>query len=108
MPTTPPWDIPPLRAVANTAAARTVTELLQRHDLKHLHVLTRGRQVVVYSEEPDGEKVSRIRFTRIGTDQYELGAADHRGKWGSTSLTGSLKELFEAAVEHFGWLLAEF
>lgn len=104
----PYWQDPGIRRNHNETAKTALRKLLESNDLVHLDVLSRGDHVVIYSED-QGEKVSRIRFTRIDVqkdgDRYELGIANHRGRWESTPFTGKLDELFKMVTEQFGWLL---
>ena len=107
----PYWQDPGIRRNHNETAKTALRKLLESNDLVHLDVLRRGDHVVIYSEDL-GEKVSRIRFTRIDVqkdgDRYELGIANHRGRWESTPFTGKLDELFKMVTEQFGWLLEDY
>lgn len=107
MPSRPAWDAPQWRQIANATDRDKIRALLEAKGLGHLNVLSRGTHLVLYSEE-DGQKVSRARFTRIGERMYELGVADHRGRWETTPFTGTIQELFDLLVDQFGFLLAEF
>ncbi|MDA8343887.1 MAG: hypothetical protein M0Z66_00240 [Thermaerobacter sp.] len=90
------------------AAQDTVAKLLRERGLHHLKVTSRGRHVVVYSEEADGEKVSRIRFCTLGHDQFRLDVTTHPGRWEQTPYEGPLPQLCDTALTDFSWLLAEF
>jgi len=103
----PTWDRPEVRRASNEAAREEIGELLQAQELTHLGVLTRGRHVVIYSEEMD-EKVPRVRFARIGHEKYELDIANHRGAWEPTPFAGTLAELFAIVSQQFGWILTDF
>ena len=89
-------------------ARDTVAQFLADHQLHHLKVTSRGQHVVVYSEEAAEEKVSRIRFTLLRNDQYQLGIADHRGKWEQTPYEGSLTTLLTQVSTDFPWALTDF
>lgn len=107
----PYWQDPGIRRIHNEAAITTLRQLLESNELVHLDVLSRGDHIVLYSEDR-GEKVSRIRLTRIDVlkdgDRYDLGIADHMGRWESTPFTGTLDELFKMITEQFGWLLDDY
>ena len=70
-----------------------------------------GDHTVIHSVD-QGEKVSRIRFTRIGIDRdgdrYELGVATHTGRWQHTPFTGDIHELFAVVTEQFPWVLEDY
>lgn len=107
MPSRPAWDQPQWRQVANATDRDKIRTLLEARGLRHLNVLSRGSHLVLYSEE-DGQKVSRARFSRIGERMYQLGLADHRGRWEMTPFTGTISELFALLVDQFGFILSEF
>jgi len=95
-----------VRKAYNAVACETIAAWLKDQKMEHLGVLSRGNHLVIYSEEM-GEKVSRVRFTRIGDDTYELGIADHLGRWEPTPFTGTLPELFALLTTQFSWLLSD-
>ena len=78
----PIWQDPDIRRNHNETAREEIGALLQARNLVHLDVYSRGDHVVIHSFD-QGEKISRIRFTRIGMDRdgdrYELGIASHTG-----------------------------
>ena len=90
------------------AACDSVARFLRERGLSHLKAAVRGRHVVVYSEEPDGEKVSRIRFCSIGRYQSRLDVTTHPGRWEQTPYEGEIAQLCDAAMTDLGWLLTEF
>lgn len=103
----PAWNTPQLRKIANDIDQSTLSSLLGDKGLDHLHVLYRGDHLVIYSEE-NGDRVPRARFTRIDPNSYQLGMADHRGKWDSTPFTGTLLELFTLLTDQFGFVLTDY
>lgn len=107
MPTPPFWDRPEFRRTANELDSARLKELLAAEGLAHLRVRPYGRHLVIYSEE-DGERVNRVRFTRVGRGHYELQMADHRGRWEPTPFEGRLGELFQTLTQQFRFLLADF
>ncbi|MEW6048297.1 MAG: hypothetical protein AB1609_17780 [Bacillota bacterium] len=106
MPEKPPWDRPEVRRAFNEAAREEIQQLLTARGLTHLGVLSRGRYLVIYSGER-GEKVPRVRFSRIDPGRYALDMANHRGAWEPTPFTGTLAELFSLVTGQFGWVLAD-
>lgn len=102
----PHWERPEVRQAYNAADREEIGELLQAHGLTHLGVLSRGNHLVICQEDM-GEKIPRLRFTRIGEHTYHLGIADHRGRWESTPFTGTIAELFTMVTEKFNWLLTD-
>jgi hypothetical protein len=100
-------NIPGLRKITNEYQCAEVRQLLKNKGLHHLNVLARGSHTVIYSED-DGEKINRARFTHIDRDSYQLGIADHRGKWNITPFEGTLPELVEMLTEQFFFILTEF
>lgn len=105
MPQKPLWDRPEVRRAFNEAAREELHQLLATRGFTHLGVLSRGRYLVIYSEE-GGEKMPRLRFGRIDQSRYALDVANHRGVWEPTPFTGTLAELFRLVTEQFGWVLA--
>lgn len=100
------WERPEVRKIFNQVDREEIAKMLAANDLNHLKVLSRGNHLVIYSED-SGEKVSRVRFTRVGNDEYQLGIADHTGRWDTPPLFGTLAELFDMTLEQFGWLLTD-
>lgn len=80
---------------------------LNQIDLKHLNVGVRGKNIVIYSEY-DGNRENRCRFTNISTGIYELGMADHNGKWEPTPFEGKIDELLEMVLTEFEWVLHDY
>ncbi len=95
-----------MRRVLHETAREELHQLLTAQGLTHLDVLSRGRYLVIYSEE-GGEKMARLRFGRIDPGRYALDMATHRGVWEPTPFTGTLAELFRLVTEQFGWVLAK-
>ena len=60
----------------------TIENKLHQKGFYHLCVRIHGKNLIVYSEE--GEKINRARLTRINSQTYQIGIADHRGKWERT------------------------
>lgn len=107
MPRRPAWDRPQWRQMANSVDQDQIAALLEGEGLQHLHVLSRGTHLVIYSHD-DGEKVPRTRFTRIGDRMYQLGMADHRGRWEMTPYSGTIPELFALLIDQFSFVLANY
>lgn len=107
----PTWQDPDIRRNHNEFARQILRDLLQQKNLLHLDVYSRGDHTVIHSVD-QGEKVSRIRFTRIGIDRdgdrYELGVATHTGRWQHTPFTGDIHELFAVVTEQFPWVLEDY
>ena len=80
---------------------------LSQMELKHLHVTARGKNIVIYSEFA-GNKENRCRFTNLSGATYELGMADHNGKWEPTPFEGTVDELLEMVMTEFEWVLCDF
>lgn len=80
--------------------------LVEQGLLDHLDVRTRGDHIIVFSEENE-EKWDRIRLTRLGGGAYQLGMADHRGRWDQTPFTGTLQALLDLVASDFPWLLTD-
>ena len=89
------------------AALASVERYLGIQGLDHLKALTRGRHVVVYSVEPSGEKVPRIRFCALDHYQFRLDVTSH-DRWEPTPYEGELDQLWDTVVKELSWLLAEF
>lgn len=90
------------------AAQDTVAQFLRERGLNHLKVTSRSRHVVIYSEEPDGEKVSRIRFCAVDHNQFRMDVTTHPGRWEPTPYEGPLLQLCDIALTDFPWILADF
>ena len=99
---------PPYSKYQVLGALDTVERFLRARGLHHLKVTSRGRHVVVYSEEPDGEKVPRFRFCTLGQDQFRLDVTTHPSRWESTPYEGPLPQLCDTVLNDLSWLLAEF
>ncbi|HUW65575.1 MAG TPA: hypothetical protein VMW83_12965 [Spirochaetia bacterium] len=104
---TPADKIPGVRKITTDSRCAEVAQLLTDKGLNHLKVLARGDHLVIYSED-DGEKTNRARLTCIGLDSFQLGMADHRGKWEATPFQGTLPELVEMLTGEFSFTLTEF
>ena len=99
---------PPYSKFEVLAACDSVARFLRERGLNHLKAAARGPHVVVYSEDPDGEKVSRIRFCNLGHYQFRLDVTTHPGRWEQTPYEDEIAQLCDAAVTDLGWLLTEF
>lgn len=84
-----------------------IKEKLDQMSLKHLNVAVRGKNIVIYSES-DGNKENRCRFTSLSGATYELGMADHRGKWEPTPFEGTVDELLKMVMTQFEWVLCDY
>jgi hypothetical protein len=99
--------MPQDRQTANKFASAEIDRLLNEKGFFHLHVLGRGDHLVIYSQD-EGEKTNRARITRLSTNNFCLGFADHRGRWETTPFTGSIAELVTMLTEQFSYVLTEF
>lgn len=90
------------------AYGSTVSARLQALQWSHLQVTKRGHHLVIYSQDADGDKVNRARFTWRHGQTFTLSLADPRGRWGETGETGSLEALLTLLIEHFGFLLGDW
>lgn len=84
-----------------------IKDKLEQMNLKHLDAAVRGKNIVIYSEF-EGKKENRCRFTQVSTRTYELGMADHNGKWEPTPFEGTVDELLEMVLKEFEWVLCDF
>jgi hypothetical protein len=84
-----------------------IKQKLDQIDLKHLNVGVRGKNIVIYSE-CDGNRENRCRFAHISTGMYELGMANHNGKWELTPFEGKKDELLEMVLTEFEWVLHNY
>lgn len=83
----------------------TLEEDLEQMGLTHLNVRKHGKHLVIYSME-DGEKVNRARLTKVTAQYYQLGMANHRGKWESTPFRGTLDEIIDLLTNDFAFAIA--
>ena len=81
---------------------------LQERSLSHLNVTKRGTNIVIYSEDSDGGKENRCRFTYIKPGLFILNMANHTGRWEPTPFEGTLEELLEMVIEQFPWTLTNY
>ncbi|TFJ92656.1 hypothetical protein [Lentibacillus salicampi] len=79
--------------------------ILERKGFTHLNVRKHGNHLVIYSVEDD-EKVNRARLTKVTAQYYQLGMADHRGKWESTPFRGTMDEMVTLLTNDFAFALA--
>ena len=96
-----------MRRIMNQHGCAQIKDLLKEQNLTHLKALGRGDHLVIYSEE-EGEKISQARLTRLSTHSYQLGFADHRGRWESTAFTGTIPELMQMLTTQFSWVLTDY
>ncbi len=96
-----------MRRIMNQHGCAQIEDLLKEQNLTHLKAQGRGDHLVIYSEE-DGEKDSRARLSRLSSDLYQLGLADHNGRWESTPFTGTIPELIQMLTEQFSWVLTDY
>ncbi|QQK76250.1 hypothetical protein HUG15_12240 [Salicibibacter cibarius] len=80
-------------------------EALEQQGLTHLNVRKHGNHLVIYSVE-DGERVNRARLTKVSTQYYQLGMANHRGKWESTPFKGIMEEIIDLLINDFAFAIA--
>lgn len=87
-----------------TTTADGVERVLHERGLGHLHVRVYGKHVIIHSGEPgDGE--NRARLTRLNAQHFQLGMADHRGRWEQTPFVGTWRDLLTQLVDDFGFTL---
>lgn len=103
----PKGQNPQSRKIANEYASAEIDRLLKEKGFSHLHVQGRGDHLVIYSLKEE-EKTNRARFTRLSSNNYQLGIADHQGRWETTPFTGSIPELVTMLTEQFSFVLVEF
>jgi hypothetical protein len=85
----------------------TIENELHKKGFYHLSVRIHGKNLVIYSEE-EGEKINRARLTRINSQTYQIGIADHRGKWERTPFLGTLSEMLTMLTEQISFALAKW
>ena len=85
-----------------------VENKIQEKGLNHLKVTRRGVNIVIYSDDEDGGKDNRCRFTFVKSGLYILNMANHTGKWEPTPFEGTLDELLEMVIEQFPWTLTDY
>ena len=83
----------------------SVERILREKGFPHLHVHVHGQHLVIDSQDGD-ERWNRARLTRLSSTQFQLGMADHRGRWEATPFSGTLVELLTMLVDEFGFTLA--
>jgi len=89
-------------------AVGELMDFLHRKGFDHLKVLVRGQHLVIYSTGPEGDKFNRIRLSRISLAEYQLGIANHMGRWEATPFIGTLSELMQLLTEQFGFVLEDY
>jgi hypothetical protein len=85
-----------------------VEDTLQKKGLTHLKVSRRGASIAVYSDDEDGGKDKRCRFTYVKTGLYILNMANSSGKWEPTPFEGTLREMLDMIIEQFPWTLTDY
>lgn len=89
------------------AAQSTIESKLHEKGYLHLKVRIHGKNLVIYSEDNDG-KYNRARLTRHNAYTYQIGMADHRGKWERTPFVGTLSEMIDVLTQQFSFVLAKW
>jgi len=89
------------------AAQSTIENELHKKGYSHLKVRIYGKNLVIYSED-NGDKYNRARLTRHNSQTYQIGMADHRGKWEQTPFVGTLSEMLAMLTEQFSFALAKW
>ena len=92
----------------NEIAVQELMDFLQQNGFCHLKVLVRGQHLVIYSTGLEGDRFNRIRLSRISLVEYQLGIANHMGRWEATPFTGTLSELMQLLTEQFGFVLEDY
>jgi hypothetical protein len=85
-----------------------ISARLRAQGLLHLNVLKRGQHLVVYSVEPDGSKVNRVRFSWAHGQTFGLGVADRNGRWANTGEIGSIEDLVTTLLNQFPFVLSDW
>ena len=70
----------------------------------HLRVRVHGQHLSIYTEDEDGPW-NRARLTFLHRGQYQLGMADHRGRWEPTPFEGTRNEVLTTLVNDFAFVL---
>jgi len=87
--------------------ADIVEKHLHNKGFKHLFVLIRTNNIVIYSK--DGSNIeNRARLTFIQDSTFQLSMADHTGRWEMTPFQGDLDELLKTITEDFSFALIDF
>lgn len=89
------------------AAQSTIESELHKKGYLHLKVRIHGKNLVIYSED-NNEKYNRARLTRYNSQTYQIGMANHRGKWEQTPFVGTLLEMIAMLTEQFSFVLAKW
>ncbi len=77
--------------------------------MAHLQVAKRGQHLVIYSTEPEGDKVNRARLSWLHGQTFALGVADPQsGRWNGTGQIGTVDDLLTVLIEQLGFLLADW
>jgi len=92
----------------NEIAAQKLLDSLHQKGYSHLKVAVRGQHLVIYSTSPEGDKFNRIRFSPVSSTEYQLGIANHKGRWEATPFAGTLSELTKLLTEQFGFWLEDY
>lgn len=92
----------------NELAVQELMDFLHQNGFGHLKVLVRGQHLVIYSTGPEGDRFNRVRLSRISSVKYQLGIANHMGRWEVTPFTGTLPELMQLLTEQFGFVLEDY
>ena len=89
-------------------AVQELMDFLHQKGFGHLKVLVRGQHFVIYSTGSEGDKFNRVRLSHISSVEYQLGIANHMGRWEATPFTGTLSELMQLLTEQFGFVLEDY
>lgn len=96
-----------MNSIILEAYGSTVSARLRAQGWTHLQVMKRGQHLAIYSQDADGDKVNRARFTWRHGQTFALSMADARGRWGETGESGSLDALLTILIERFGFVMAD-
>ncbi|WEK54685.1 MAG: hypothetical protein P0Y55_00995 [Candidatus Cohnella colombiensis] len=75
---------------------------LQRMDLQ---VQIEGKSIVISSYESN-ERIRRVLFTSVFSDEYTLCFCDHRGMWQLLAIAGPLPQMLEILLNEFDFVLS--
>ena len=84
-----------------------VRSFLVAPGLKHLRCRKRAATLVIESGPP-GDAVPHLRLRKLSATVWATDAATHTGRWEAMPLKGTLRDILQAVVDTFPWLLADY
>jgi hypothetical protein len=91
--------------MSDDAVAQLQRRLAAYQGLEHLHVRSRGKDLIIYSDSPDGQ-VNHAKLTALGRQEWGLSLPRHTGRWERTPFVGTVDELVLTLTQMLGWHLA--